>query len=134
LAEQLLAAIRAGSHPSVACEAVGIGKRTLARWMSRGLTGKKGDEQFAELRAKIERARGEAEARSVAQIARAAADDWRAAAWLLERGFPDRWGRPAERERIIEVPAEAPAASEEADPFAEVDELAARRSKHGRTQ
>jgi hypothetical protein len=58
------------------------------------------------------------EPRLVASVAKAAAmGQWRAAAWLLERRHPERWGA---RTREVE-PAVSP------DPFAEVDELAARR-------
>ena len=36
------------------------------------------------------------EPRLVIHLARAAQTNWRAAAWLLERRYPDRWGRGAE--------------------------------------
>jgi hypothetical protein len=56
----------------------------------------------------------------VGQITAAAATNWRAAAWLLERRYPERWGlrsrSTSERSRSIV-----------SDVFAEVDELAARR-------
>ncbi|HKE79025.1 MAG TPA: hypothetical protein VKB54_06940 [Solirubrobacteraceae bacterium] len=130
LAERLVELLRAGSHPDVACKVVGIGRRTYYRWLARGQSNRARDRPYADLRDRIGQARAEAEARAVAQIARAGADDWRAAAWFLERGFPDRWGRPAERERLIEIPAPAEPAPAE-DPFAEVDELAARRRTSG---
>jgi hypothetical protein len=41
----------------------------------------------------VERARAEAEVALVALITRASREDWRAAAWLLERSKPQRWGR-----------------------------------------
>src|SRR5690349_342190 len=59
-----------------------------------------------ELAAALERA--VAEPRLVADLART--DDWRAAAWMLEREFPERWAR---RDRI--------------EPSPPVDDLAERR-------
>ena len=41
----------------------------------------------------VMRARAEAEAQRVAQIARAAPVDWKAAAWALEQESPERWAR-----------------------------------------
>jgi hypothetical protein len=123
LAEQLTALLRAGNQIHVVCDAVGIDRRTYSRWMQRGLSGRARDKPYRELRAQVERARAEAEARAVTQIARASTEDWRAAAWLLERSFPERWGKPAERLQVLEVELPEP----EVDPFAEVDELAEKR-------
>jgi hypothetical protein len=58
------------------------------------------------------------EPRLLVYVARAAQTNWRAAAWILERRYPTRWGH-GERE-----PELSP------DPFAQVDELAARRRLH----
>jgi hypothetical protein len=63
-----------------------------------------------------------AEPRLVAYLAHAARSNWRAAAWLLERRYPERWGA-GEREPEPLVPGEA-------DPFREVDQLAERRRLH----
>jgi hypothetical protein len=46
-------------------------------------------------------ARALAEPRLVGLIAREAARSWRAAAWLLERRYPERWA--ASRERVDEA-------------------------------
>jgi len=77
------------------------------------------------LLADLEHALGQAtsEVVLVAQVASAAKTNWRAAAWLLERRFPERWGR-ARRPADDDEPT--PPATEP-DPFAEVDELAERR-------
>jgi hypothetical protein len=66
----------------------------------------------------------------VGAIAAAARRDWRAAAWILERRWPDRWGR-------VEVRPLAEAEDDRDvfrvggpdDPFSELDELAARRAR-----
>jgi hypothetical protein len=66
----------------------------------------------------------------VTAIARAAAQgQWRAAAWLLERIAPERWGP----QRL--AGGRAAIADIAGDPFAEVDELARRRRREplGRT-
>jgi hypothetical protein len=69
----------------------------------------------------------------VGQIAAAADGDWRAAAWLLERGWPDTWRlRPLNGRKPADDSDEAlPTATghEQGDPFAEVDELAAKRQR-----
>jgi hypothetical protein len=57
----------------------------------------------------------------VAIVVAEAKTNWRAAAWLLERKYPERWARVA-RDRQASPPA-----PDAADPFAEVDELARRR-------
>ena len=59
-----------------------------------------------------------AEWRLVAHVARAARTNWRAAAWMLERRYPERWLHGAEPEPVL---------PDGSDPFAEVDELARRR-------
>ena len=61
---------------------------------------KDGDEHqiYSDFRDAVEKARAEAEAQKLKAIHIAATDGtWQAAAWWLERSFPDRWGR---RERI----------------------------------
>jgi hypothetical protein len=65
-----------------------------------------------------------AEERLVAHVAAAAKTNWRAAAFLLERRYPERWA-PVRRSALEDEPV--PVAPDEHDPFGEVDALAARR-------
>jgi hypothetical protein len=76
------------------------------------------DEHVQELLARVL-----AEERLVAQVAAGAKTNWRAAAWLLERRYPERWG-PVRRQDDQEPGA--PVVRPD-DPFAEVDQLAAKR-------
>lgn len=128
VSDQLVAMLRAGNHTDVACAAAGVDGHSFGRWMERGRSGRAVDLPFVEFRQLVVRARAEAEARAVTQIARAAAEDWRAAAWLLEREAPDRWARPAIRP--ADVADLEPAPVEGPD---RLDELAARRyAREGR--
>jgi hypothetical protein len=63
------------------------------------------------------------ESKLVGFVIEGAREHWQAAAWLLERGFPERWARVSQREKAT---GEAPV---ETDPFAEVDELAEQRRR-----
>jgi hypothetical protein len=127
VAEQLLAALRAGAYVAQACEAAGISRRTFYEWWRAGAADD-GEPELVALRESVEAAKAQGEVRQVAYIATAAQSNWQAAAWLLERRYPERWARASQRDRDAIV-AEATEATEGAltDPFAEIDELAKRR-------
>jgi hypothetical protein len=127
VAEQIVASLRAGNYIVVATKAAGVPRQTFNAWMTRGRSPATRDELYRDFRTRVERARAEAETRAVAQIAQAARHNWQAAAWLLERTAPERWGKPSVRLRDEPVKSE-PAVTATPDPFAEVDELAKRRS------
>lgn len=122
LVDALLVMLRAGNYVEVACRAVGMARSTFDYFLARA---RDGDERYTVFAADVERARATGEARNVAAIAHAAREQWQAAAWLLERTYPDRWARVSQRSE----PEPAPKVIDPADPFAEVDELAARRTR-----
>ena len=104
--ERIVRAIRAGNYPEVAARHAGVHPSTYYRWMERGaLEGDASeDDPYRHLRAEVERALADAEAAEVALIAQAArGGSWAAAAWLLERRYPDRWGRRARLEQVHEI-------------------------------
>ena len=82
--------IRAGNYLEVAATAAGIHRSTLYRWMRHGRDQKRG--RYRKFLSQVEKAQAEAESRDVALIAKAASEDWRAAAWRLERKAPRRYG------------------------------------------
>lgn len=87
--------VRMGNYVETAAAVAGITKDTLYRWLRKGANAKSGIyKQFSDA---VKRAQAEAEARDVGLIGKAAVDQWQAAAWRLERKFPDRWGR---RDRV----------------------------------
>ncbi len=102
---KIVQAIRAGNYIETASAFAGINKSTLYAWLKRGEREKqrvaknprnrirKSEQHFVTFSNAVEKALAEAEVRDVAIIGKAAEEQWQAAAWRLERKFPDRWGR-----------------------------------------
>jgi hypothetical protein len=95
VADDIMTAIRAGNYLHVAAEFAGISKDTLFAWIKRGKRDIRAgrDTVYAKFAAGQEQALAHAEVHSVAAIRAATKENWQAAAWLLERRHPDRWGR-----------------------------------------
>lgn len=91
LQEKICQAIRAGNYIETAAAYAGVNKSTLYDWLKRGGRAKSG--KYKEFSNAVEKALAEAEVRDVFIIGKAAEENWQAAAWRLERKFPDRWGR-----------------------------------------
>jgi hypothetical protein len=117
LTDRIAQMLRAGNYVEVACAAVGVNRCTFYDWYARGEEGVPG--LYKDFRERVDQARAEGEARNVALVAKAASRTWQAAAWMLERQYPERWGRPSQRQEEPEAEA--------ADGFAALDELAVRR-------
>jgi transposase len=90
LEEKLLKFLRAGNYVETACRCVGLHKDTFYEWMKRGT---KGEKPFAALVEAVDRAMAESEARDLHTIGVASQTQWTAAAWRLERRFPEKFGR-----------------------------------------
>lgn len=129
LVEQLVAMLRAGNLIAVSARAVGVSRATLYRWLDKALD-PKSPAIYGELREAVERARAEGQVRLVAQIAAAAASDWRAAAWLLGRGY-EEWAQNVTR--ADDDVTSGTGGTPKHDPFREIDELAEKRLAKGRT-
>lgn len=83
--------IRAGNYIETAAKLVGLSKVTIYDWLNRG--NRTNEKKFVSFLNAVKKAEGEAEARDVALIGRAAMEQWQAAAWRLERKHYHRWGR-----------------------------------------
>lgn len=93
--ELLLNGIRAGLPIHLACDAAGIDDSTFYEWQN-GKFPRGADKQLkTEFSDKLTRARGVSALRNIALISKAADQDWRAAAWILERRFPQDFGKQA---------------------------------------
>ena len=103
--EEILQVIRSGNYIETACAYTGINKSTFYLWLKRGAREKdrvannprakirKNEKKYVDFSNAVEKALAHAEIRDVAIIGKAAEKEWQAAAWRLERKFPDRWGR-----------------------------------------
>jgi hypothetical protein len=91
LSQRICEFVRAGTYLVAAAAGCGIHRGTLYRWLERGEQQSHG--RYREFLLAVERAQGEAEVRDTLQIAKAAPTDWKAAAWLLERRAPTRYGK-----------------------------------------
>jgi hypothetical protein len=92
-ADKVIEALRKGSYIKPACEAAGISYPTLRTWIQRGEDDKAAGRStaYADFLDRLTRARAEGELKLVAKLE--ADPDWRATAFLLERGYRERWGR-----------------------------------------
>jgi hypothetical protein len=94
---QILDALRLGVPQSTAVAYAGISRSTYYRWLAAADDPEASDD-FRDFRDAVEVARAEAEVRSVAVIQNASGRSWQAAAWFLERSFPEHWARKDRRE------------------------------------
>lgn len=107
--EELLKNFRLGCYREVAAQAAGIAVATLYGWLSRGKEArnaresgafvKKSERVYLDFLEAVEKAEALAESRMLATVQAKAPKDWKAAAWFLERRYPERYAR-VERHRI----------------------------------
>lgn len=103
--DELVKTIKAGNYLETAAAFAGLSLSTIRDWIRRGEreynrlnddpTAKpiKSETPYMDFSLAIRKAQAEAEIRDVVIIGNAARESWQAAAWRLERKFPDRWGR-----------------------------------------
>lgn len=90
----LLQMVQLGQYPAQAARKLGLSPSTVYMRKSR-------DPGF---RAALEAAEAGLELGLIAEIRKAAsAGDWKAAAWLAERRFPERWSKPEIRAQLTAV-------------------------------
>jgi len=85
-------ALVAGNYYEDAAIAAGVGVRTFERWRAEGPRAKKGTLAWRFWRV-IKKAEMTAAHRNIMVIQKASAKSWQAAAWWLERKYPEKWGR-----------------------------------------
>lgn len=80
----------AGSFREPACRELGVTYKTFSRWMSRGR--REPETIFGEFRLAVGAAEARSQNRMLSRIQAASLEDWKAAAWFLERKYPRRYG------------------------------------------
>jgi hypothetical protein len=99
---KILMAVRAGNYPEVAARWAGISAATYYRWC------KDPRPPFVAFRAALDMADAECEAMVIGNLVRLSRTSTRAAAFLLERRWPEKWAKS--RQLSPEAPAVTPTA------------------------
>lgn len=113
VSERVVEATRAGLTASATADYAGISRSTFFDWMRRGREASDafdaGDPvldselPFLDLLDEIRRIHATTEVENLAVIENSASrGDWRAAAWVLERTRPKRWGPPHRQQPQVE--------------------------------
>ena len=89
--DRLVTALRSGATRESCATYAGIGITTFHTWMQKGEERPGSD--YADFRAAVKAAEADSEILLAGRLMAAAAGDWRAALSVLERRFPDAWGR-----------------------------------------
>jgi transposase len=89
--DRICSAIRGGNYIETAAAVAGIHRDTLYTWLKRGRTEEDGIHRDFVLA--VDEALANAEKNALRTIEDASDEHWQAAAWRLERRFPERWGR-----------------------------------------
>ena len=92
--EIIVDGINAGLTLGLTCARAGVARSTFYDWLEKGEAAKSG--VLMEFSDTVSRARADSAMRLVSQITLQAPTDWRAAAFLLERRFPDDYGKRSE--------------------------------------
>lgn len=96
--DKLIAAILLGATYELAAQYAGISADTFDRWRSKARTAKPGT-PLATLRDRLREAEGKAAVTWLRQIEKAAKEgNWNAAAWKLERRYPELYGRVIQKQ------------------------------------
>jgi transposase len=91
LQDKLCGLLRVGVTIEDACTECGICRDTFQKWQARAL--EKEEPLFLKFLHAVDRAKAQSKIRSLIRMDKAAVGDWRADAWLLERRFPDEFGK-----------------------------------------
>ena len=93
LQAEIILLIKMGNFVETTCGTVGINKYTYYDWMKKGKNSNHPKNKYKKFQEAVEQAMAQSEARDVALITKQSKYHWRAAAWMLLRKHPDKWGK-----------------------------------------
>lgn len=96
--ERICQAIRVGATYQLAAQYGGVTYKTFNEWMKAGEDAQKGI--YREFCEAVKKAEADAAMRWLALIDQAATMQWQAAAWKLERRYPEDYGRQVKDTRL----------------------------------
>lgn len=99
IGEQICKLVRSGVSVEAAAQSQGISKATVYSWREQGFNGK---ELYADFATALDKAQADIEARLTLNITHRAKDDWRAAAWYLERRRAERFAEQGSLDRKLQ--------------------------------
>lgn len=108
--DRIVAALARGSYIETAVKAAGISRATYFRWLKAGREEAEGP--FRDFVEAVRQADAVGETALVTIIQTASSRWWQAAAWLLERKYPARWGR--KWTKAIDIGSEVASAQQQA--------------------
>lgn len=102
--EKIVSNLRNGAYKTVAAQEAGIARSTFNNWMERGemeearleegFAATPGEKKYLDFKKDVDKAMAQAEVNAVKVIQEAGSlGTWQAAAWYLERSFPQRWAK-----------------------------------------
>lgn len=98
VASSVLDLLRRGNYLETAAIMSGVDPSTVRGWLKRGREAKSG--AYRDFFAAVRRAIVRPEIEDTETIRKAAASDWRAAAWRLEHRYPQRWARKTTKHEV----------------------------------
>ncbi len=102
---KIVEGVRAGLFLATACRAAGITPSCFYHWRRKARNRHPDAAGFRAFFHTVKRASAQAECEALERVRLAAGNSWQAAAWFLERRFPERWGR--RRRAQVAWPVEA---------------------------
>jgi hypothetical protein len=93
LQAEIILLIKMGNFVETTCGTVGINKSTFYDWMKKGKNSNHPQNKYRKFQEAVVQAMAWSEARDVALITKQSKYHWIAAAWILSRKHPDKWGK-----------------------------------------